>query len=312
MSNTNKQSILITGCSSGIGLAVAQDLQQLGYQVFATCRKAEDVSKIKNLGIKHAYQLDVTDSNSINQALDSILNLTNGRLDALFNNAGFGLPGAVEDLTKQALYHQFDSNVFGVLELTNKVLPVMRQQGSGKIIVNSSMLGFVSLRYRGAYVASKFALEGLFDTLRLELKETPIKVSIIQPGPVTSGFRNSAYQNFFKFIDPFNSTHTEQYKRMLRRIISDLDVESMDEQNIEKLKDLAFRDNSDKNYKPAPFELPANAVTKTILKIIKSNNPKARYSITLPTYIFRFLSKFLPTVLLDKILYNVTKLETDR
>lgn len=311
MSNLNKQSILITGCSSGIGLAVAQDLQKLGYQVFATCRKPEDVAKIKNLGIRHAYQLDVTDTNSINQALEAILTLSNGRLDALFNNAGFGLPGAVEDLTKQALNYQFDSNVFGVLELTNKVIPIMREQGSGKIIITSSMLGFVSLRYRGAYVASKFALEGLFDTLRLELRKTPISVSIIQPGPLTSKFRNTAYQNFFKFIDPFNSAHAQQYKRMLRRVFPELDVNNLDEKDIIRLKELAFKDHSDSNYKTTPFELSANVVTKTLIKILESKNPRARYSITLPTYLFRFLSRVLPTVLLDKILYTITKSETD-
>lgn len=283
-----KQSILITGCSSGIGLVVAQDLHQLGYQVFATCRKPNDVEKLQQMGLT-ALQLDVTDAHSINRALAEILNLSHGKIDVLFNNAGFGIPGAVEDLTKTAMQEQFDTNVFGLLELTNKIIPIMRQQGSGKIIVNSSILGFISLRYRGSYIASKYALEGLFSTLRLELKDTPIKVSIIQPGPVTSKFRDNAYKAFLKHIDAENSAHAKQYKIMHKRFIPA-------HTNGQLAKTL--------------FELPENSVTKKVLKIIKSNQPRARYSVTFPTYLFRILTRILPTYWLDKILYHITKSET--
>lgn len=298
-----KQSILITGCSTGIGYAVAHDLHHAGYQVFATCRKQNDVDRLNNLGL-NCLLLDVTNTESINSALETILTQTNGKLDILFNNAGFGIPGAVEDLSKKALQQQFNTNVFGLIELTNKVLPIMRQQGSGKIIVNSSVLGFISLRYRGSYVSSKFALEGLFDTLRLELRHSPIHISLIQPGPVTSKFRDNSYQNFLKYIDAENSAHNKQYQAMRKRFLPNdfIPTESFSELDISII---------DTPNTPAPFELPASAVTKTILKIINARKPRARYSITFPTYLFRALVRVLPTSLLDRILYKVTKSETE-
>ncbi len=283
-----KQSILITGCSSGIGLVVAQDLQQLGYQVFATCRNPADVLKLQDMGLT-SIQLDVTNTASINQALQKILELSNGKIDVLFNNAGFGIPGAVEDITKSAILEQFDTNVFGLLELTNKVLPLMRQQGYGKIIINSSILGFISLRYRGSYIASKHALEGLFDTLRLELIGTPISVSIIQPGPVTSKFRDNAYKYFLKHVNAEQSAHAKQYEIMRKRFIPE---------------------NANGEHKKTLFELPESSVTKKILQIINTKHPRARYSVTFPTYLFRVLVRILPTSWLDKILYNMTKSET--
>ena len=164
----SRKSILITGCSSGIGLSVAEGLKQRGYRVFATARKASDAERLAASGFE-AMQLDLADSTSIKAAVDDILAATGNTLDALFNNGAYGQPGAVEDLSREVLREQFETNLFGWHELTNRVLPVMRRQGHGRIIQNSSVLGFVALRYRGAYNASKYALEGLTDTLRLEL-----------------------------------------------------------------------------------------------------------------------------------------------
>ncbi|MDH5446633.1 MAG: SDR family NAD(P)-dependent oxidoreductase, partial [Gammaproteobacteria bacterium] len=165
------QSVLITGCSSGIGLCVAEGLKARGYRVFATARKSTDVAHLKEKGFE-SFVLDLNDSLSISNAVKNILALTNGKLDALFNNGAYAQPGAIEDLNRDLLRQQFETNLFGWLELTNLILPVMRQQGHGRIIQNSSVLGLVSMPYRGAYNASKFALEGLTDTLRLELADT--------------------------------------------------------------------------------------------------------------------------------------------
>ncbi len=283
MQNKSPQSILITGCSTGIGLGVALDLHKLGYQVFATARKLDDINKLKKLGL-NSLQLDVTDSNSINLALENILNQTGGTLDILFNNAGYGQVGAVEDLTKSAIMAQFDTNVFGLLELTNKVLPIMREQGRGKIIVTSSILGFISLKYRGAYVASKFALEGLMDALRLELYDTPISVSIIQPGPIRSNFRNTSHDIFNKYINPQASPHFQQYQNM----------------------QAYYNKQTASNI----FEMTHHAITKKVVRIIKARRPYARYSVTFPTYLFRLLVRILPRFILDKILLKITQTES--
>jgi len=188
----NEKTILITGCSSGIGLCVARGLSSRGYRVFATARRTADVEALNKEGLE-SLLLDLDDPHSITAAVEEILTRTNGRLDALFNNGAYGQPGAVEDLSRDVLRAQFETNLLGWHQLTNLVLPVMRSQGHGRIIHNSSVLGFVALRYRGAYNASKYALEGLADTLRLELAGTDIHVSLIEPGPITSRFRENAF-----------------------------------------------------------------------------------------------------------------------
>jgi len=167
------RTILITGCSSGIGRCVARGLATRGYRVFATARRREDVEHLRAEGLA-GLQLDLADSASIAAAVDEVLERTDGHLYALFNNGAYGQPGAVEDLSREVLRLQFETNLFGWHELTNRVLPVMRQQGYGRIIHNSSVLGFVALPFRGAYTASKYALEGLTDTLRLELRGSGI------------------------------------------------------------------------------------------------------------------------------------------
>jgi NAD(P)-dependent dehydrogenase (short-subunit alcohol dehydrogenase family) len=273
-----EKSVLVTGCSSGIGLCVAQGLKARGYRVFATARKDSDVQRLRAAGFE-SVPLDLTDSVSIASAVDDILARTGGRLDALFNNGAYGQPGAVEDLSRAVLTAQFETNLFGWHELTNRVLPVMRRQGHGRIIQNSSVLGFVALRYRGAYNASKYALEGLTDTLRLELKGTGIHVSLIEPGPVTSRFRENAFRAYKENIDADSSVHRDQYRAMEARLQTRGPV--------------------------VPFTLPPEAVLGKVIHALESRRPKARYYVTFPTCLFGALKRLLSTAALDRVLNKV-------
>jgi NAD(P)-dependent dehydrogenase (short-subunit alcohol dehydrogenase family) len=272
------KSVLITGCSSGIGLSVAEGLKDKGYRVFATARKALDVARLTAAGLE-SLQLDLADSTSIQTAVDDILGRTGGRLDALFNNGAYGQPGAVEDLSREVLRAQFETNLFGWHELTNRVIPVMRRQGHGRIIQNSSVLGFVALRFRGAYNASKFALEGLTDTLRLELAGTGIHVSLIEPGPIASRFRENAFKAYQRNINPDSSVHRDKYMRMEERLT--------------------------KQGPAVPFTLPPEAVLRKVVHALESRRPKARYYVTFPTYLFGFLKRVLTDRMLDRVLNKV-------
>jgi NAD(P)-dependent dehydrogenase (short-subunit alcohol dehydrogenase family) len=270
-----QKSVLITGCSSGIGHCVAAGLKQRGYRVFATARRKESVEMLLEEGFE-SLQLDLSDSESIHQAFRQIMQQTDGQLYALFNNGAFGLPGAVEDLSRENLKYQFETNVFGWLELTNLVIPVMRKQGYGRIIQNSSILGFVAMPFRGAYNASKYAIEGLSDTLRLELKGTGIYVSLIEPGPITSNFRANAVKALEQNIDIENSVHREKYIGVLQRL---------------------------KKQGPAvPFTLPPEAVLKRVLHALESRQPKPRYYVTFPTYLFGYLKRLLSFRQMDFLL----------
>ena len=205
---TGSKTVFITGCSSGIGYTTAVELKSRGYRVICSARKQADVARLQAEGFD-CLQLDLADSVSIQQTVKQLLVLTDGRLDALFNNGAFGQPGAVEDLSRDVLRDQFETNVFGTHELTNLIIPVMRQQGYGRIIYNSSVLGFVAMKFRGAYNASKFALEGLVDTLRLELRGSGVEVVLIEPGPITSRFRANAFKLYQQNIDASHSVHQQ-------------------------------------------------------------------------------------------------------
>jgi len=270
-----KKTILITGCSSGIGYCVAKALHERGYRVFATARRQESVEMLRAEGLECFY-LDLTDSNSIQWAFEEVMRRTNGELYALFNNGAYGLPGAVEDLERDALRVQFETNVFGWQELTNLAIPVMRRQNYGRIIQNSSVLGFVSLSFRGAYNASKYAIEGLSDTLRLELRDTNIFVSLIEPGPIASQFRINSVKALAKYVDVDKSFHREKYQGVLERL----------------------------NTKgPAvPFTLPPEAVLKRVIHALEATKPQPRYYVTFPTYLFGVLKRILSTRVLDFIL----------
>lgn len=273
--SSKQKSILITGCSTGIGYCVAKGLQARGYRVFATARRAESVEALKNEGLE-GLQLDLDDSESIRSAVDEILQKTGGELYGLFNNGAYGIPGAVEDLSRDTLRTQFETNVFGWLELTNLIIPVMRRQGYGRIIQNSSVLGFVAMPFRGAYNASKFAIEGLSDTLRLELRDTDIHISLVEPGPILSCFRATGAKLLEKHIDIENSIHHDKYKGVLERL---------------------------KKEGPAvPFTLPPEAVLKKVIHALEARRPKTRYYVTFPTYLFGYLKRVLPDRLMDKML----------
>ena len=275
-----KKSILITGCSSGIGLCVAEGLHARGYRVFASARKEEDVAMLRERGLT-AVQLDLTDSDSIGRALDEVLAQTSGTLDALFNNGAYGQAGAVEDLRREVLREQFETNLFGTHELTCKVLPVMRRQGHGRIIQNSSVLGLIALPFRGAYNSSKYALEGLSDTLRLELHGSGIHISLIEPGPVTSRFRANAFASYQRNIDKANSPFRETYEAMERRLT--------------------------KEGPAAPFTLPPEAVLEKVIHALETTRPKVRYYVTFPTYLFATLKRLLPHRGLDWVLRRVSR-----
>jgi len=270
-----KKTILITGCSSGIGYCVAKALHERGYRVFATARKRASVEMLLAEGLE-SFRLDLTDSNSIHFAFEEVMRRTDGELYALFNNGAYGLPGAVEDLSRDALRAQFETNVFGWQELTNLAIPVMRRQGYGRIIQNSSVLGFISLPFRGAYNASKYAIEGLSDTLRLELRDTNIYVSLIEPGPIASQFRMNAVKALAKYIDIENSFHREKYQGVLARL--------------------------NKPGPVVPFTLPPEAVLKRVIHALEATKPQPRYYVTFPTYLFGILKRILSTRALDVLL----------
>jgi NAD(P)-dependent dehydrogenase (short-subunit alcohol dehydrogenase family) len=272
------KTILITGCSSGIGYATAKFLKQHGHHVIATARNAQDVSQLSAEGFA-ALQLDLDDSQSIRNAVSQALEITDGKIDALFNNAAFGQPGAIEDLSREALRCQFETNLFGTHELTNLLIPVMRKQGHGRIIYNSSILGLVAMTYRGAYNASKFALEGLADTLRLELRGSNIYVSLIEPGPILSEFRRNSFVLYKKNIVTDQSFHQARYLAMEARL--------------------------QKQGSAAPFTLPAESVAKKVLHALEAKRPKIRYYVTFPTYLFAILKRILPVSWLDSLLIKI-------
>ena len=275
MTGNRDKAVLITGCSSGIGYCTAKGLKDRGYRVFASARKAADVQRLAGDGFE-SVRLDLDDSESIAAALEEVLDRTQGQLYALFNNGAYGQAGAVEDLSRELLRTQFETNLFGWHDLTRRVIPVMRRQRSGRIIQNSSVLGLVALPYRGAYNASKFALEGLSDTLRMELQGSGVHLSLIEPGPVESRFRANSLRNFRQTIDIEGSAHRDAYRATLRRL--------------------------EKEGPAVPFTLPPEAVLKRVVHALESRRPRARYYVTFPTYLFGTLRRFLSSAAMDRIL----------
>jgi NAD(P)-dependent dehydrogenase (short-subunit alcohol dehydrogenase family) len=268
--------ILITGSSSGIGYDAAQGMRAAGWRVFASCRKAEDCERMRAEGFE-SPRIDYEDAESIATGLAEVLEATGGRLDALFHNGAYAIPGAVEDLPTGALRQIFEANLFGWHELTRHVIPLMRAQGGGRIVMNSSVLGFVGLKWRGAYVATKHALEGMTDVLRLEMADTGVKVILIEPGPVTSLIRKNSIPHFERWIDWEASPRAAQYRESL-------------------LKRLYQSKGPDR------FELPASAVTKVLLRALTARNPRARYRVTIPTKAMAVAKRILPGRLLDALL----------
>ena len=276
------RTVFISGCSSGIGYCVAHGLKSRGFTVIASARKPADVERLRQQGLD-CIELDLDRSESIARAVEQLADKTNRKLYALFNNAGFGQPGAVEDLRREVLQAQFETNVFGTIELTRRILPWMRSAGEGRIIQNSSVLGFVSLAYRGAYNASKYALEGLYDTLRLELSGTNIYPVLIEPGPISSRFRANAFAAFQRNIDIENSVHRQAY--------------------------LATEQRLTRRNAAVPFTLPPEAVLGKVIKALESAKPQPRYYVTFPTYLFGSLKRVLSTRSLDRLLLRISRNE---
>ncbi|HHH44821.1 MAG TPA: SDR family NAD(P)-dependent oxidoreductase [Gammaproteobacteria bacterium] len=279
MSKNSGSTVFITGCSTGIGYCVAHGLKKRGYRVIASARRSMDVERLQQEGLE-CLQLDLDRPESIQRAVQELADLSENRIYGLFNNAGFGQPGAVEDLSREALRAQFETNVFGTLELTNRILPWMRQAGEGRIIQNSSVLGFVSLAYRGAYNASKYALEGLYDTLRLELAGTDIHAILIEPGPIESRFRANAFAAYKKNIDVEHSAHRAAYLAMENRLL--------------------------KEGPAVPFTLPPEAVLDKVSRALESKRPAPRYYVTIPTWLFGGLKRVLSSRALDRVLLRVS------
>lgn len=270
------KSVLITGCSSGIGYASAHGMRAAGWRVFASCRKPEDCARLRAEGFESPL-IDYADTASITSGLAEVLDATGGTLHALFNNGAFGTPGAVEDLPTDALRAIFDTNFFGWHELTRQVIPIMRKQGHGRIVQCSSVLGFVTMPWRGAYNSTKFALEGLTHTLRIEMRDTPIHVILIEPGPVTSRIRANSIPHFEKWIDWEGSPRVDAYRNKLRKRL--------------------YEDRG-----PDTFELPPHAVVQKLRHALESNNPKPAYFVTTPTYLMALARRILPMRGLDWVL----------
>ncbi|MFN3575678.1 MAG: SDR family oxidoreductase [Tabrizicola sp.] len=269
-----QRSILITGCSSGIGLDAARTLHARGWRVFATCRQQADCDRLTAEGLE-SFRLDLADEDSIAAAVAEVVSRTGGTLDALYNNGAFACPGAVEDIPRGALREIFETNLFGTHDLTRRVIPLMRAQGHGRIVNCSSVLGLVGATWRGAYVSTKFALEGLSDVLRLEMRGTGIEVILIEPGPIATKIRENAVPHFERWIDWENSARRDQYAALRGRLY-------------------------DRKTKKDAFELGPEAVTARLIHALESPRPRARYYVTTPTYIAGFLRRILPTRLLDR------------
>ncbi|EKM0530751.1 SDR family oxidoreductase [Cronobacter turicensis] len=188
-----QKSLLITGCSSGIGLACAHELRRQGFQILAACRKPEDVARMNTLGFT-GIDLDLDSPQSVEAAAQEVIRLTNNRLYGIFNNGGYGVYGPLSTISRAQMEQQFSTNFFGAHQLTMLLLPAMLPHGEGRIVNTSSVMGLISTPGRGAYAASKYALEAWSDALRMELRYSGVKVSLIEPGPIRTRFTENVNQ----------------------------------------------------------------------------------------------------------------------
>ncbi len=272
---TRSRTILITGCSSGIGAYCARALKQDGWTVFATARNPADIEMLQADGFA-AFYMDYSKSESISALVEAVLSETGGTLDALFNNGAYALPGAVEDLPINGLREQFDSNFFGWHELTQYLVPVMRKQGHGRIVHCSSILGLVPMKWRGAYVASKFALEGLMLVQRMELEGSGVQMSLIEPGPIATRFTYNARKQIEKYIDVENSVHRDEYRRLIARLSG--------------------------GGTKSKFKLGPDAVYAVLKDALENPRPRPHYLVTRPAKITNFARRFLSARALYRVL----------
>lgn len=276
---SSPRSVLITGCSSGIGLDAARSLHARGWRVFATCRQEADCDRLRAEGLE-SFPLDYADEASITAAVEEVRRRTGGTLDALYNNGAFACPGAAEDLPRGALREIFEVNLFGYHDLTRQVIPLMRAQGHGRIVNCSSVLGLVGMRWRAAYVSTKFAMEGLTDVLRVEMRGTGIDIILIEPGPIPTRIRENSIPHFEKWIDWENSARVEEYRSLLHRLY-------------------------EPKTGPDLFELPCAAVTAKLIHALESRRPRPRYYVTKATHLMGLARRILPTRALDWLISRV-------
>lgn len=274
--DVKNRTAVVTGCSTGIGLATARLLKSNGWRVAATARKPEDVSRLRGEGLD-AFLLDVADAASVDLASQQLLEHFRGQIGVLVNNAGFGQVGAMEDLSRAALEYQFAVNVIGLQDLTNRIIPVMRRQGFGRIVNISSVLGRVSLPFMGAYSASKYAIEAMSDAMRVELAGSGIAVVLVEPGPIATAFRENVANRGQATLDPGAVHHGDYYRREIKR-------------------------RAEQNLRPDPFTQPPEAVAKKIRHAAESRHPKRRYKVTVPAYLGALMARFAPDWMIDAMM----------
>lgn len=270
------RSVLITGCSTGIGRAAALLLRERGWSVFPTVRKTRDFEELKAQGFD-PVMLDVAEEGSVRAATEEVLKRNGGVLGAVVNNAGFGQPGAVEDLTRDALRQQFEVNLFGLQDITNRLVPVFIHQGYGRIVQISSVLGRITIPMMGAYCASKHAVEALTDALRMELAGTGIGVSLVEPGPIVTAFRDTSHALAKRQVENVHSRFLDYYRRQIER-------------------------DSERSRPERAFELPPEAVAQKILHALESPRPKRRYRVTLVSYAGEVMRRVWPDAWMDWIM----------
>lgn len=271
-----KRTVLVTGCSSGIGQATARYLRDLGWEVLPTARKSADLDALRAEGFD-PIELDLGDSGSVQKTIRECLNRVPDGLGGIVNNAGMALPGAVEDLSRDALRKQFEVNVFGLQELTNGFIPTLRSQGWGRIVNVSSIYGRIAAPMVGSYCASKFALEAISDALRIELSGTGVGLSLIEPGPIVSAFRRNAAASLEEDVITADARFRVAYEKEAAR-------------RKKQFKKVDF------------FNRPPEEVAKRIAHALESSRPRRRYVITPPAHLGVFISRFVPTALVDRLL----------
>ncbi len=257
------RTILITGCSTGIGRTAALGMAARGWRVFATARKPSDIAALEAAGLDALY-LDYTEPDSIAAAIEHVLSATGGTLDALFNNGAYAQPGAMEDIATDVLRAQFEANFFGWHDLTRRAIPEMRRHGHGRIVMCSSVLGLIAMGFRGAYVATKFALEAYSDALRIELDGSGIHVSVIEPGPIRTGFTRTALVHGRKNVDVEGSVHAAYYRRRF-----------------------AAMERGGNTF----GELGPEAVLKALIGACEDRSPRPQYFVTRPTHAMSLLRR---------------------
>ena len=280
------RTVLVTGCSTGIGQATALRLRAGGWTVFPTARAEADLERLRTEGFD-PVRLDMADETSVSEAVAETLRRagTTG-LGGVVNNAGFGQPGAVEDVSRAAFRHQFEVNLFGMQDLTNRLLPTLRRQGWGRIVNISSVVGRISLPFMGAYSATKFAMEALSDAMRVELHASGIAVSLVEPGPIATAFGDNVARSGRQTLKPESSVFGEVYRKKLDPVTTRGDPKER-------------------------FRLPPDAVARAIAHALESPHPHRRYTVTVPAKLGAWCARFLPDAVLDRLLIAYVRERTN-